>query len=378
MRLLTKHGSSVLDFSANFSIDDANPDNTSFANSFPAMMATMPNLQRLHVCGLSSSIMPGVSLYPLQDLTALMSLRSMFNAGMASINLALGPLAHLASLQTLNIHVQASGDAPVMVQGNLSMLCNLTKLFITSDSTAVTNDFVTTMVATIPALKVLHLAGVLHTLPKFAFTTSLQALAVRDLRYNDKYNAKLAGQLVPAQDLTMLSTILFDRFTGMMRPFWRGLWSSLEILPALRTLTVTESDLSALCWDDWALNPNLRWPALQYCQMSYIPAALTVLTALSALSLQGNRLKEIAPGPYLEQLTALDVSFNQFGIPQSALAHCRSLWLLLCDWKVDDPGSWDGRTLRCMLPEGCTLFMNHNQEDPSFDEICEECLLDRF
>ncbi|KAK9851135.1 hypothetical protein WJX84_008423 [Apatococcus fuscideae] len=59
MRLLTKHGSSVLDFSANFSVDDANPDNTSFANSFPAMMATMPNLQRLHALLEGPLVLPG-------------------------------------------------------------------------------------------------------------------------------------------------------------------------------------------------------------------------------------------------------------------------------------------------------------------------------
>ena len=55
-------------------------------------------------------------------------------------------------------------------------------------------------------------------------------------------------------------------------------------------------------------------------------------------------LKEIicgnaAPGSYLEGLTALDASFNQLGIPPSAPMLCCSLWLVLCDWRVDDAGS---------------------------------------
>ena len=152
-----------------------------------------------------------------------------------------------------------------MLQGNLSMLCDFKKLFFTYNSTTAANDaFVTTRVATIPALKVLHLAGV-HTLPDLSNTTSAQSLAVGDLWCNDRYNAKRAGQLVPAQDLTTLSMILFDYVAGMMPPFWRSHWSFLEVLPALRTLTVTEADLSALCWDDCALTINLRRLALQDC-----------------------------------------------------------------------------------------------------------------
>ena len=141
----------------------------------------------------------------------------------------------------------------------------------------------------------------------------------------------------------------------MPQAFWSSLWCSLKKLPVLQYLTVEASDIVGLQDDDGAFSGNLKALTLKHCRLSDIPQALMNMTCLSSLCLHGNMLKEVPPGPYLEQLTHLDIGANKLGPIPSALANCCSLQRLVCNWPVDDENCWDAKTLKRMLLYGCEL-----------------------
>ena len=173
MQLLFKHGPAIMSFSGGAL---ANSDLSAFTNSFSAMMATMPNLKKLEFGGLSPIIMPHLDFHPLQYLTALTSLSfSVLKSDKRTSTLDLMPLAGLIGLQSLSLDVRVTGQVPLVLRGNLSPLSSVTFLYLSSMSTHDENNKqVMGVISSMAFLKVVHLFGVLKSLPDLSLPWALR------------------------------------------------------------------------------------------------------------------------------------------------------------------------------------------------------------
>ena len=345
MRHLIEHGPAVCSLTVSGHIV---ADRSVWVNSINGLTAAVPNLQQLHLYGLTDLTMPHLNLSFLQHLTAMTYFHFQRTSQDGPIScFKLSPLAALSSLQDLYL---ACFDQPITPKGSLSMLCKLTCLDVSIGNTD--NDcHVMTFVRSASCLKALDLYGVSGGMPDLSFAPGLQTLELKAVTYPE---GAQTGLLSSPHTLTSLTDVELNEVGSMPETVLQHLWHYLEELPSLCRLSLMDANLFALpeCTNQ-SFSSRLKYLCLEHCHLSSIPSGLRGLKALSSLRLHGNMFRGLPYGHYLEQLTYLDIGGNKMAQVPSALALCRHLKYLICNWKVHLPACWETKALKCMLPTEC-------------------------
>ena len=361
-RWLKQHGDAVLDLDATFvrcAGLEATSDRTYswlwYWHGVTELPALMPNLRHLSLTCEKNLMVAEQDLSSLQILTHLQTLRlNMASNGRWDYE-TMSPLQHLTALKRLDSWVK--GLSTMFLAPGLGKLTLLTSLSLrqpwsfksasTYDSeragdvlghlTSLQELTLQCLVDRIPPafshlqhLRTLTVSGVGEAWPAFSVQPSFSAC--RNLKYLRLFN-----------------------FTAVAGAGWSEAWSALSALPALSDISLERVDLEALQGNGWAFGNILTLLSIVYCDLVEFPEALVSLTSLQSLSFDrtdlGN-LSELPAGPYLEQLTSLDLSNTALASFPAALSQASKLKRLIA---FEDP-SWLGLDeLEAILPDRCVL-----------------------
>lgn len=322
----------------------------------------VPNLQTLILIASPCCLVAEHDLKCLQILTALRQLDLLIASNGTWQHDTLEWLQHLQRLEALDIDVRGMGQRPLLLPPSFGTLTRLTYVALrrgpSKDDPRYNTTNIAESVSKLTCLEILNFANVIDQFPTaLAGPTKLQTVRLEGTDPEDWPSLSNYFNCEPNEKDDIGALVL-------PTPNWLSTCQALAALPYLATVSFDDVDLADIRQDQWAFSNHLTSLSLVGCHLESLPAALVSLTSLQYLVLAYNPLDILPAGPYLANLTELNLCDTLVHELPKALCKASSLCKV---WVPSSGLDTYGDTLKAILPPECEL----EGDGAELDELAE-------
>ncbi len=320
IRWLQCHGSGIQELYAESDEPAIHVNNTGIS-----VLSQLPHLKTLELNNLSSAFLRHGQLSCLQSLTRLQALVIGLPYRYASdpyqpSGEVLDPLTRLTGLQSLTLQVPEQQASLPTALTNLMRLTKLSLVFEEEWRDADASHTAAEIVGQLIALRHLSSSAALPGVPAcFANLTALEMLQLANCGSDSSFGNLGCLAQCPLTHLSIraIPTDWHANLALVLGPLTR--------LRSLKRLDLSKQGFPHQLEEIWSFSPNLTRLDLDCCSLETIPTALANLTCLRRLSMQGNHIHDLIPGPYLLCLEILVMAICQSQKPPIALLEAPAL-----------------------------------------------------
>ena len=328
------------------------------------MLPQLPNLQHLSVSGGREFMIPERHLYALELLPSLQQFIFCVQLDGDWSESRLEPLGHLKALTSLRLTIRDM-IGPLLISPALTQLQELHLCCDGGSCDATSQAHLMQTVSKLMSLQSLALDNMVESPP-----AELERLV--HLTYLELSSLGLEDPLLAASPAfglcTKLEHVSLSYVGNASDSSWQHFCKSLQVLPRLDSLHITDTDLGEVHPYSWALPPNLTTLTLFDCSISVIPAAICCLSNLQQLCLTDSaiddELARLPKEPYLRSLLSLNINEPEPGAGPEALTDAPCLQNLTVLIRKTAQPLWTAAVLQHLVPEDCMVSVT------AFDDPC--------
>ena len=345
-------------------MSEAKEDWMQYHGGCVALLAQVPNLQRLCISIPKRFMVPEQHLSALGFLTNLQTLTLKLDSNGEWSAMTLEPLKVLTALTHLSIGIQSLQGA-LLVSPELAKLTQLQTLYLRAlNSNRINQGHLMDTISRLSGLTGLDLNGMVNDAPaELAALEHLQAWYFRapsPSYANTKFT--IPACLTSCSNLSYISLANLSQAT--VRAWW-GLCRSLLCLPALDSISFIDTNLADALPAAWAPSTRLTFLNLSNCNIDSLPSAACQLPLLQHLRMIGMPLLHLPGGEYLQHMRRMAIHCDRNTLGATNLAdacHLESLRVTA----NEGPEAWSQAYLASILPGGCAIIV-YNPDDSECD-----------